>query len=167
MNPVSIGTDNGLLPITLNFKEIAIIIQNFSFTKMHLKTATILSRGRWAIICAQRPRSSVVLHNTDICQLGNATDDPEETSYIPCVTLRSKIYLIWRKQLSARENFLYENNNVYITHNIRVNYFKSCNEEPYLVARVIIVLFSGVHVYVFLLSLSCRYLLVRMKSLWS
>ena len=37
------------MPLGTNFSEILIKIQNFSFTKMHLKisSAAILSRGRW------------------------------------------------------------------------------------------------------------------------
>ena len=69
----------GYCQLDFKLNEIAIKIQNLSFTKMHLKTTAILSRGGWANIYSQRHRNSVVLHNTDICQLGNATDDPEET----------------------------------------------------------------------------------------
>ena len=65
MNGFSIGSDNGLLPIRrqviiinnagllsigplgTNFSEILIKIQNFSFTKMHLK----LSSAKWRPFC--------------------------------------------------------------------------------------------------------------------
>ena len=81
MNRVSIGSDNGLLPIWhqaitwtnaglltigllgTNFSEILIRILPFSFKKMHLssaKMASILSRGRWVEGLLQPDRKSKV-----------------------------------------------------------------------------------------------------------
>ena len=67
MNQVSIGSDNGLLPIQhqaiiltnagllsirplgTNFSEILITIQNFSFMKMHLKISSV----KWRPFCPE------------------------------------------------------------------------------------------------------------------
>ena len=74
MNRVSIGSDNGLSPIRrqaiiwtnagvlsieplgINFNEILIKIQHFSFTKMHLK----ISSAKWKPFCSGRNELTVL-----------------------------------------------------------------------------------------------------------